>query len=215
MAAGCQQVLAFRKTMDNNWAYEFGSLLFLNSFSNIKFERTCSSKVGHSLSVNLVLLDFHIVLQMMNQFVEDSSSEDSEEEDPDIWSKNNNKVVSSYIRKIAEPGTGPRFDLSKSLLRLDRRHNVMKHMVKSMSRKDIQWVRDNFMSVFCKVCVINEETGRCYCGRHPQEHRQIPHSIREGEESLTEWSKESCLAKESTDGLGRLLFDDDDHFASR
>ena len=153
---------------------------------------------------------------MMHQFVEDSSEDDTDEDDPDIWSKNNKKIVSSYIRKNAEPLAQPSFDFSKSLLRLDRRHNVMKHMVKSMNRKDIQWVRDNFMSSFCKVFVWCEETGKCYCGRHLQEHKQTA-TVPTDEEQHTPkvWNKETCIGKEPTNGLGRVLFDDEDHFASR
>ena len=150
---------------------------------------------------------------MMDQFVEDSSEEDDEEED--IWSKNNKKIVSSYVRKIAEPQSEPSIDFSKSLLRLDKRHNVMKHMVKSMNRKDIKWIRDNFMSSFCKVFVLKEETGKCYCGRYQQEHRQTA-LVPAGEEgNIPEWNREQCIGKEPTNGLGRVLFDDEDHFASR
>ena len=151
----------------------------------------------------------------MDQFVVDSSDEDDEDQDPDIWSKNNKKIISSYVRKIAAPINESSMDFSKSQLRLDRRHNVMKHMVKSMNRKDVLWIKNNFMSSFCKCFVFNKGTGRCYCGRYKQEHRKTALVPAEEGNSPLEWSREQCIGKEPTNGLGRVLFDDEDHFASR
>jgi len=63
------------------------------------------------------------LLQMMSDFVEDE--EESENEEQDIWSRNNDEIISHYLDGF-DDDSEDFIDFSKSVIRLDRRHNVIR-----------------------------------------------------------------------------------------
>ena len=81
---------------------------------------------------------------MMTDFVEDEEESEPETEQ-DIWSRNNDAVVSHYLNGFrSDTRAEPSKDYSKSVIRLDRRHNVRKlqnHFrgIYSLRRDSIWW----------------------------------------------------------------------------
>ena len=92
---------------------------------------------------------------------------------------------------------------------------VMKHMVMSMHRKDVQWIKHNFSCRKCEVFVSKKETGKCFCGKGEEDHEIVPTFSDKAEKEEVKWNPQDNTVKEQTDSMGRVLFNDDYQFASR